>query len=128
MNAVQRRYPQIYKSNDRLLLNPETIRVGLRDFMISIKSAPILISSINHLLILCLFLELVPSSARSSTSVAVQLPPQFVPLLSDTLEQVKQVISKALPINKKRSALEEAEFEDDDEDGALEREMMLQCE
>lgn len=38
LNAVQRRYPQIYKSNDRLLLKPETIEVGLRDFMISIKS------------------------------------------------------------------------------------------
>jgi ATPase family AAA domain-containing protein 2 len=38
LNAVQRRYPQIYKSNDRLLLKPESIEVGLRDFMISIKS------------------------------------------------------------------------------------------
>jgi hypothetical protein len=49
-------------------------------------------------------------------------------LLSDTLEQVKQVIAKALPVGKKRTALEEAEYEDDDEEGALEREMMLQCE
>lgn len=39
LNAVQRRYPQIYKSNDRLLLKPETINVELRDFMISVKSA-----------------------------------------------------------------------------------------
>lgn len=38
MNAVQRRYPQIYQSNDRLLLKPETIAVGLRDFMVAIKS------------------------------------------------------------------------------------------
>lgn len=38
MNAIQRRYPQVYKSTDRLLLKPETIEVGLRDFMISIKS------------------------------------------------------------------------------------------
>jgi ATPase family AAA domain-containing protein 2 len=73
-------------------------------------------------------LELVPSSARSSTSAAAQLPSQFVPLLSDALEQVKNVIAKVLPVGKKRSALEEAEYEDDDEDGALEREMMLQCE
>lgn len=72
--------------------------------------------------------ELVPSSARSTTSAATQLPPQFVPLLADTLEQVKQVISTVLPVDKKRTALEEAEYEDDDEVGALEREMMLQCE
>jgi hypothetical protein len=42
---VQRRYPQIYKSNDRLLLKPETIDVKLRDFMISVKSGS---SSRNH--------------------------------------------------------------------------------
>ena len=28
----------MYKTTDRLLLKPETIGVGLRDFMISIKS------------------------------------------------------------------------------------------
>ena len=44
MNAVQRRYPQIYKSNDRLLLKPETIEVELRDFMISVKSAYLMIA------------------------------------------------------------------------------------
>ena len=38
LNAIQRKYPQVYKTNDRLLLKPETIGVGLRDFMISIKS------------------------------------------------------------------------------------------
>ena len=38
LNAIQRRYPQVYKSNDILLLKPETIGVGLGDFMISIKS------------------------------------------------------------------------------------------
>lgn len=35
---MKRRYPQIYKSNDRLLLKPETIDVQARDFMISVKS------------------------------------------------------------------------------------------
>ncbi|KAG2108220.1 uncharacterized protein F5147DRAFT_536874, partial [Suillus discolor] len=38
LNAIQRRYPQIYQSSDRLLLKPETISVTFRDFMISIKS------------------------------------------------------------------------------------------
>jgi SpoVK/Ycf46/Vps4 family AAA+-type ATPase len=41
LNAVQRRYPQIYKTTERLLLKPDTIEVGLRDFMISIKSTSI---------------------------------------------------------------------------------------
>ena len=51
-----------------------------------------------------------------------------MPLLADTLEKVKAVIERVLPIEKKRTALEEAEYEDNGgEEGALEREMMMQC-
>jgi hypothetical protein len=72
--------------------------------------------------------ELVPSSARSSSSAASPLPQQFVPLLGDTLEKVKSAIDKVLPLDKKLSALEEAEFEDEGgEGGALDREMFSQC-
>jgi hypothetical protein len=72
--------------------------------------------------------ELVPSSARSSSSAASPLPQQFVPLLGDTLEKVKSTIDKVLPLEKKLSALEEAEFEDEGgEDGAFDREMFSQC-
>jgi ATPase family AAA domain-containing protein 2 len=71
--------------------------------------------------------ELVPSSARSSTSSASPLPSQFVPLLSDVLERMKELINKVLPLEKKRTALEEAEWEDDTGDGALDREIMMQC-
>ncbi|KAJ7475455.1 hypothetical protein B0H11DRAFT_1652747, partial [Mycena galericulata] len=39
LNAVQQRYPQICRTSEQLLLKPDTIEVGLRDFMISIKSA-----------------------------------------------------------------------------------------
>lgn len=68
-----------------------------------------------------------PSSARSSTSAATPLPTQFVPVLSDALEKVKEVIQRVLPLEKKLSALEEAEFEDDGgEEGALDREMLSQ--
>ncbi|KIK70579.1 hypothetical protein GYMLUDRAFT_148547 [Collybiopsis luxurians FD-317 M1] len=108
LNAIQRKYPQIYKSNDRLLLKPEEISVGLKDFMISIK-------------------KIVPSSARSSASAATPLPSQFVPLLSEPLEKAKVLVGRALPLEKKLTALEEAEFEEfNDEEGALQREMTLQ--
>ncbi|KAJ3549156.1 hypothetical protein NMY22_g990 [Coprinellus aureogranulatus] len=107
LNAIQRRYPQVYKSTDRLLSKPETINVTLRDFMISIK-------------------QVVPSSARSSTSAATPLPPQFEPLLSETLEQAQDVIQRVVPFEKKLSALEEVEFEDGPEETALEREMLAQ--
>ena len=72
-------------------------------------------------------IELVPSSARSSASVATPLPPQFAPLLNDTLERAKTVIDRVMPMEKRLSALEEAQFEDDGEEGALEREMLMQC-
>ncbi|KAJ6573905.1 P-loop containing nucleoside triphosphate hydrolase protein [Mycena vulgaris] len=98
LNAVQRCYPQIYKTSEHLLLKPETIKVGLRDFMIFIK-------------------KLVPAAARSSASLT--------PLLGDALERVKSVISLVLPVDKKLSALEEAEFEDTG--GVLEREMTMQA-
>ena len=122
---MQRRYPQIYKSNDRLLLKPETIEVELRDFMISVKSKlsrdaeTFVIDSIASV-------ELVPSSARSVSSAASPLPTQLVPLLSDPLEKMKEVIGKVLPVSKKRTALEEAEWEDEGSEGALERELMMQ--
>ena len=71
--------------------------------------------------------ELVPASARSTSSSAAPLAPQFVPVLSDTLEQVKEVIAKVLPVTKKLNALEEAEWEEESEEGALERELLSQC-
>ncbi|RDX41221.1 AAA-domain-containing protein [Lentinus brumalis] len=107
LNAVQRRYPQIYKSNERLLLKPETIEIELRDFMISIK-------------------KLVPSSARSVSSTASPLPAQLVPLLQDPLDKLTEIIGKVLPVSKKRTALEEAEWEQESSEGALERELMMQ--
>ncbi|KAI6008469.1 hypothetical protein EDC04DRAFT_3095303, partial [Pisolithus marmoratus] len=108
LNAIQRRYPQIYQSNDRLLLKPETIGVSLRDFMIAIP-------------------KLVPSSARSTSTSASPLPAHLMPLLGDALERVKSAIDRVLPVSKKkRSALEEAEWEDrNGEEDALEREMLI---
>ncbi|PPR03293.1 hypothetical protein CVT24_012778, partial [Panaeolus cyanescens] len=51
---------------------------------------------------------------------------KFAPLLNDSHEEVKQVIQKLLPVEKKLTAL--AEFEDDGgEEGALEREMLPQA-
>lgn len=70
---------------------------------------------------------MIPSSARSSSSSATPLPPQFEPLLSETFEKAKSVIERVLPVEKKLSALEEAEYDDDDEAGALERELLSQC-
>jgi hypothetical protein len=65
-------------------------------------------------------LELVPSSAWSTSSSASPLAPQFLPLLSDTLDKVKEIVMRVLPVTKKLTALEEAEWEEDSEENALE--------
>jgi len=125
LNAVQRRYPQIYQSEERLLVKPETVRVQPKDFLISIKSTYVIFSHAN---ISKLSLELVPSSARSSASIAAPLPLQLVPLLDDALTRVRQVLDVIIPVPKKRTALEEALYEDEgDDDNTLEKEEFLQC-
>ncbi|GAA5958407.1 hypothetical protein JCM3765_007866 [Sporobolomyces pararoseus] len=106
LNAVQRTYPQIYKTNDRLLIKPETIEVTARDFVISQKN-------------------LIPSSHRSTSSAAAALPPQLVPLLAESFEDAKTALAKVLPEVKKPNVLEEAEFVDDG--GGFEKEKMLQA-
>lgn len=71
--------------------------------------------------------EMVPSSARATAPSASPLPDQLVPLLQEALDKIKAVINTVLPVSKKRTALEEAEWEDDGAEGALERELMMQC-
>ena len=67
-----------------------------------------------------------PSSARSTSSSAAPLPSQLVSLLEDVMNHVKTVLDKAMPLGKKRTALEEAEYEDEGDEGALDREVMMQ--
>ncbi|KAJ9097629.1 hypothetical protein QFC21_004665 [Naganishia friedmannii] len=105
LNAMQRRYPQIYKTNDRLLLDPASIQVQARDFMASVR-------------------KIVPSSARSTASAAAPLPSHLVPLLDDTLQKAKRVLNDLLPPKHRMSILEEAEFEQDDNDGSFGREIL----
>ncbi|CAE6445042.1 unnamed protein product [Rhizoctonia solani] len=108
LNAVQRRYPQIYKSSERLLVDPTTIDIQPRDFMVSVK-------------------KLVPSSARSTSSHASPLPQHLRPLLQSALDHVTCALEKSLPNSKQRNTLEEAEWEYDDADGGWEREMISQA-
>ncbi|CAE7159986.1 unnamed protein product [Rhizoctonia solani] len=108
LNAVQRRYPQIYRSSERLLVDPKTIEVQPRDFMVSVK-------------------KLIPSSARSTSSHATPLPQHLRPLLQAALDQVTFALEKSLPNSKQRNTLEEAEWEYDDSDGGWEREMIAQA-
>ena len=107
LNAVQRRYPQIYKSNEKLLIKPETINITARDFMISVKN-------------------MVPSSERSASSGAAPLPPSIEPLLRDALLGIKALLADILPLKSKLNALEEAQYEDAVGDHTMEMEAMKQ--
>ncbi|RMZ91465.1 hypothetical protein DV736_g1301, partial [Chaetothyriales sp. CBS 134916] len=93
LNAVQRQYPQIYGSNEKLLIDPTTIRVTPKDFMISIK-------------------KIVPSSERAASSGASPLPEAMEPLLRKPFAEIKNAVSEILPQKKRVTALEEAQYED----------------
>jgi ATPase family AAA domain-containing protein 2 len=93
LNAVQRRYPQIYKSQEKLLIDPKTIEVIPKDFMISVK-------------------KIVPSSERSASSGASPLPPSVESLLRQPLSLLQRIVAEILPQKKKVTALEEAQYED----------------
>jgi ATPase family AAA domain-containing protein 2 len=107
LNAVQRRYPQIYKSNEKLLIDPTTIEVKPKDFMISVK-------------------KMVPSSERSASSGASSLPPTIEPLLRTPLAAIKILVAEILPQKKRLSALEEAQYQDSVDEHGFAREKMQQ--
>ncbi|UZJ54899.1 hypothetical protein CBS101457_004219 [Exobasidium rhododendri] len=110
LNAVQRRYPQIYQSTERLELKPETIQVDAKDFMMSVN-------------------KVVPSSARSSSSAAAPLAEHLKTLLESTVQGTIRALEKVMPPTSKRNPLEEALWEDDSgeaEDGGFGRELLLQ--
>ncbi|KAJ5757818.1 uncharacterized protein N7511_006512 [Penicillium nucicola] len=107
INAVQRRYPQIYKSDQKLIIDPTSIEVAPKDFMLAIK-------------------KLVPSSERSTSSGATALPPSIEPLLRDPLADIRKLLSEILPQRKKLTALEEAQFEEPQDGESFSRELLLQ--
>jgi hypothetical protein len=58
--------------------------------------------------------EIVPSSARSTSSTASPLPNHLVPLLSSPLDRLKEAVDDVLPRHKDKTALEEAMYEEDE--------------
>jgi len=109
LNAMQRTYPQIYKSLDKLKVDPQSVVVTARDFMMSLR-------------------KITPSSERSTSSGASPLPEHVVPLLSKQLERVKECLKGIFPEFKRLTPLEEAEYEDDilDAEEGFAREMMME--
>ncbi|PMD36570.1 AAA-domain-containing protein [Hyaloscypha variabilis F] len=108
LNAIQRTYPQIYSSNDKLIIDADKIKITAKDFMLSIK-------------------KMIPSSERSTSSGAAPLPKGIEPLLRDQLKKIEAVLDGLIPIKKKTTALQEAMYEQyEDEDQGFGRETLQQ--
>lgn len=105
LNAVQGTYPQIYSSNKKLLIDPSTIKVLAKDFMISVN-------------------KIVPASERSAASGAAPLRKDVEPLLRAPLAEVANLVDQAIPRKRKATALEEAMYDDRDDNVGFERENM----
>lgn len=105
LNAVQGTYPQIYASNKKLLIDPSTIKVLAKDFMISVN-------------------KMIPSSERSASTGAAPLKKSIEPLLRDTLDRASKILDEIIPQKKRTTALEEAMFDDREDEMGFERENM----
>ncbi|KAH3679953.1 hypothetical protein WICMUC_000696 [Wickerhamomyces mucosus] len=103
LNSIQRRYPQIYETNDKLKIDPSTISVSARDFMKALD-------------------KIVPSSARSLSSGSAPIPEHLESLLNNPLKSITTKLDKLGLRAKKLTTLEEAKFIDpteNDEDGGF---------
>jgi hypothetical protein len=108
LNAIQRTYPQIYSSKEKLIVDPEQISIHATDFMISVK-------------------KMIPSSERSTSSSATPLPRIVEPLLRNQYRAILRVLDNILPRPNKTTALQEAMYEPyEDADHGFGREAMHQ--
>ncbi|OCK82922.1 AAA-domain-containing protein [Lepidopterella palustris CBS 459.81] len=105
LNAVQGTYPQIYQSDKKLIIDPSAIKVLAKDFMISVN-------------------KMIPSSERTVSSGAAPLTKGIAPLLRTPLEEVAKILDEIIPQKKKLTALEEAQFDDREDEKGFERESM----
>lgn len=112
LNSIQRKYPQIYQTNEKLAVDPTKVKVVAKDFMKAIE-------------------KIIPSSARSTSSASAPLPNHLRPLLEPTLQEIKDKLSDLLPSvgdRKKLTALDEAMYLDPtikDEDGGFSKQELL---
>lgn len=101
--SIQRKYPQIYKSEEKLLVDPSSVKTSTGDFMLALK-------------------RIVPSSARSTGNTAQPLPESLKPLMERQLDEIKNKLQRIFPeddnLMKSSSSLIQhyIEYEDNDKD------------
>src|SRR6201999_2875716 len=77
INAVQRTYPQIYKSDKKLQVDTASIKVIAKDFLLSMR-------------------KMVPSSERQTGAVADPLPKKVEPLLRNVFGEIEQRLEQTV--------------------------------
>ncbi|OQR90451.1 ATPase [Thraustotheca clavata] len=82
--ALHRTYPQVYKSNNKLAINVDSIEVTRQDFKLA-------------------FLKVKPASHRSHQTLAQPLPSLLIPLLENVLFSIVDDIVKMFPVARVRS-------------------------
>ena len=80
--ALRRRYPQIYKTSKKLVLDTDKIKISSVDFKNALKS-------------------ITPASSRANVSPGAALPEHLKPLLGAYIEKVTEIVMKIFPAGKK---------------------------
>lgn len=78
LNSIQRKYPQIYSSSEKLVVHPSKVHVVAKDFIRAVE-------------------KIIPSSARSTSTGSAPLPQRLQPLLQDSLDKITNRLSDLLP-------------------------------
>uniref|UniRef100_A0A8B9NHE4 ATPase family AAA domain-containing protein 2 n=1 Tax=Accipiter nisus TaxID=211598 RepID=A0A8B9NHE4_9AVES len=76
--ALRRRYPQIYKSSEKLQLDVSSIKITAKDFVTAMQ-------------------KIVPASQRAVASPGQALSPISKPLFENTLESILQALQRVFP-------------------------------
>jgi SpoVK/Ycf46/Vps4 family AAA+-type ATPase len=105
LNAVQGTFPQIYSSEQKLIVDPSAIKVLAKDFMISVN-------------------KMIPSSERSAATGAAPLKKDIEPLLRAPLAAIAERLEEIIPRKRKITALEEALYDDRDDEFGFEKETL----
>ncbi|KAF9142483.1 hypothetical protein BG015_000836, partial [Linnemannia schmuckeri] len=96
LKAIRRRYPQIYESNEKLLIDTSTIVVEEVDMLKSAKA-------------------MVPASYRVTGATASPLPVNVKPLLQRQFEKICRTVDRLFPTKGKTSTSGNNEDEDADD-------------
>ncbi|KAF9128960.1 ATPase AAA domain-containing protein 2B [Mortierella sp. GBA39] len=100
LKAIRRRYPQIYESNEKLLIDTSTIVVEEVDMLKSAKA-------------------MVPASYRVTGATASPLPVNVKPLLQGQFERICRTVDRLFPTKTKTSGTSGNNEEEDADDAAF---------